>query len=263
MHIQVNNFSMAYSDIGQGPPMLFIHGYPLNRQIWASQSQELSAKSRILTPDLRGHGDSQAVAGPYTMDLLATDLATFLDSLKVKEPIILGGLSMGGYIAFAFYRKYPKKVRGLILTATRAAADSPEGKTARDQAAKTARQQGVAAIAQEMLPKLFAPKTLANNPQLVNEVQKIMEKTSLEGVLGDLAAMKDRPDSTPILSTIQAPTLIIHGEQDAIIPLQEAQAMQQAIPNACLHIIEEAGHLLNMENPAVFNQSVGQFLEQL
>jgi pimeloyl-ACP methyl ester carboxylesterase len=262
MQIQVNNFSMAYSDQGRGTPIVLLHGYPLNHHIFDPQLDELSQQARIITPDLRGHGGSQAVPGPYSMDLLAQDVAALLDQLRISEPVILGGLSMGGYVTFAFYRLYPERVKGLILTATRAAADTHQTREARHHAAETARRQGVAAIAQSMLPKLMSPHSMETRPELVESVQAIMNVTSLEGVLGDLAAMAARPDSTPTLPTIRVPTLVVHGAQDSLIPLSEAQAMQQAIPNAHLEVIAKAGHLPTLETPAIYNLALLQYLKQ-
>ena len=263
MQIQVNNFSMAYSDQGIGTPIVLLHGYPLNRHIFDPQLEALSQQARMITPDLRGHGNSQAVAGPYSMNLLAQDVAAVLDQLHISEPIILGGLSMGGYITFAFYRLFPERVKGLVLTATRAEADTPAAREARQQSAQNARSQGVSAITETMLPKLLAPNSLEQNPELVERVRSIMESTSLEGVLGDLAAMAARPDSTPTLPTIQVPTLVVHGGQDSLIPLAEAQTMQQAIPNAHLEVIAESGHLPTLEAPQAYNQVIRQFLKQL
>ncbi len=213
MQITVNGFSMAYSDLGQGPPLLFVHGFPLNRQLWQPQLEGLSDVARVIVPDLRGHGDSQAAPGPYSMDLFADDLNAFLDALGIQEKIVLCGLSMGGYVAFAFYRKYAQRLRGLILTATRAAADTPQGRDGRDQMMATAREKGVAAIAESMLPKLLAPQTYSTRPELVERARSITLGVSLEGVLGDLAALKNRPDSTPTLAQIDVPTLLLHGAE--------------------------------------------------
>jgi pimeloyl-ACP methyl ester carboxylesterase len=170
---------------------------------------------------------------------------------------------MGGYIAFAFCRKYAHRLRGLILTATRAAADTPEGLAARDQMMALARENGVAPIVETMLPKMLAPQTYQARPGLVEQVRIIMLRTSLEGVLGDLAALKSRPDSTPTLAQIAAPTLILHGAQDQLIPLKEAEAMRDAIPGARLVVIEQAGHLLGRENARMFNKAVKRFLDTL
>jgi pimeloyl-ACP methyl ester carboxylesterase len=259
---------MAYSESGKGQPLVFdqeqilvcVHGYPLNRGIWQPQVEGLADAARVLAPDLRGHGQSQPVAGPYSMDLFADDLAAFLDALGVAEPVILCGLSMGGYLAFAFFRRYPERLKGLVLTATRASADTPQGKINRDLAAEAARQDGVVAITQKMLPLILAPDTRDRQPELVERVREIMQSTSLEGVLGDLAALKERPDSTPDLSRINLPTLVVHGEQDQIIPYQEAHAMHDAIPGSLWELIPAAGHLPCLENPVAFNQALCSFI---
>jgi pimeloyl-ACP methyl ester carboxylesterase len=263
MQTTINNFAMAYTDTGQGPPLLFIHGYPLNRKLWQPQVEGLADTARILAPDLRGHGDSQAVPGPYSMELFADDLNAFLDALAITKPVIVCGLSMGGYVAFAFFRKYAARMAGLILTATRASADSIEARNARDQAAELARQKGISAIVEAMLPRLMSPKTYERQPELVARLREIMEHNSLEGIVGDLMGMKARPDSTPSLAQITIPTLILHGADDPIVPPGEARAMQAAIPGARLEMIPDAGHLPNLENPNAFNQAVRQFIKNL
>ena len=260
MRIKVRDFYMEHEDLGTRIPLLFIHGYPLNRTIWDAQVTELSDIARTLAPDLRGHGGSDPVPGPYPVDLLADDLREFLDAVRVTQPVVLCGLSMGGYVTFAFYRKYPERVASLILTATRAGADSPDGKANRDKAAATAKEKGVGAIVEATLPKMLSPKTYPARPDLVARVKAIMESTSLEGVLGDLAGLRDRPDSTPTLAQIDKPTLILHGADDQLIPSSEAEAMHAGIKGSQLKILPEAGHLLNMEQPEAFDEAVREFV---
>jgi 3-oxoadipate enol-lactonase len=254
---------MAYSDAGQGLPVLFVHGYPLNRALWQPQVEGLSEFARVIAPDLRGHGDSQAVPGPYSMELFAGDLNALLDALGIVQKIILCGLSMGGYVAFAFYRKYPQRLAGLVLTATRAAAYSPEARAGRDQAAAVAQEQGVPAIVEGMLPRLLSPKTYEKRPELVEKARSIMMHTSLEGILGDLAGLKNRSDSTPTLAQIHIPTLLLPGVDDRIVPLAEALAMHAGIAGSTLTAIPDAGHLPNLENPAAFNLALGEFLQRI
>ena len=263
MHISINNFSLAYDERGAGQSVLLIHGYPLSRRLWAPQVDVLSSSARIIAPDLRGHGDSDPVPGPYNVDMLADDCAALLDALGVTRPVVVCGLSMGGYVTFAFYRRHPQRVAGLVLAATRAAADSPEGKAARQKAMQTARESGPQAIAAGMLPKMFAPDIYQRQPELLETARAMMEGTSLNGVLGDLAALMERPDSTPTLSTIRVPTLVIHGDSDQIIPVSEAQGMAAAIPGARLAVLPNTGHLLNMEQPEKFNEAVQSFLRSL
>ncbi len=209
MNVPVNDVVLAVEDRGSGRPLLFIHGYPLSRRLWEPQIEGLADVAHIIAPDLRGHGDSQSTPGPYSMDLLAEDCHALLEAMSVNDPVVLCGLSMGGYVTFAFYRKYPERVAGLILAATRAGEDSPEGKANRDKAADLARQGGPGAIAESMLPKMLAPKTYNERPELVQSVREMMRSTSLEGILGDLMGMKSRPDSTPTLVQIDKRTLIL------------------------------------------------------
>jgi pimeloyl-ACP methyl ester carboxylesterase len=263
LNLPQRGFSMAYSEAGKGLPLVFIHGYPLNRHLWDAQLQGLADVARILVPDLRGHGESQAVPGPYSMDLFADDLAAFMDALGIRQKIVLCGLSMGGYIVFAFYRKYATRLAGMILTATRAAPDTPQARLARDQSAELARQQGVNAVVDGMLLKLLAPVTSQTRPELVEQVRRIMTANSLEGILGDLVALKERPDSTPTLAEIHIPTLLLPGAEDQIIPSQEAQAMHTAIRDSILEVIPAAGHLPNLENPEAFNATVRRFITNL
>jgi len=259
--MKINNYEMAYEDQGSGLPILFIHGYPLNRRLWQPQVEGLSGSARILAPDLRGHGDSETVKGPYSMDTLAGDCIALLDALEIHKPVIVCGLSMGGYIALALYRNYPERMRGLILAATRASADTPEGKANRDAAATQAKENGVDAVVDSMLPKMMSPKTYQQKPDLVQRVKQIMASTSLDGVLGDLMGMKERPDSRPTLGRISIPTLVIHGADDQIISAEETKQMQAQIQGAFLETVPAAGHLLNLEQPQIFNQAVRRFIQ--
>jgi pimeloyl-ACP methyl ester carboxylesterase len=263
MHIKLPTFSMAYDEDGIDNPIVFIHGYPLNRQIWEAQLRPVCDIARVLAPDLRGHGQSDSVPGPYTIETLADDIHHFLSALNVTQPVTLCGLSMGGYVAFAFYRKYKASVAALILTATRAGADSEEAKANRDKAAATAQAEGSKAIATSLLPKLLSPKTHDTKHNVVTQLREIMESASVETIVNDLAAIKNRPDSTPLLSEIDVPTLILHGEDDQLIPPKEAESMHAAIKASKLQLIHEAGHLLNMEQSRIFNDAVRNFLESL
>ena len=162
MELQVNGYRMNVRESGRGRPVLLIHGYPLNSRLWQPQLDSLTDVGRLIAPDLRGHGDSESVPGPYSMDQLADDCAALLDALEISEPVVVNGLSMGGYIAMAFARRYPARLAGLVLTATRSGTDTAAGKAGRDQAAQQAREQGVGSIVEGMLPKLLAPQNFAS-----------------------------------------------------------------------------------------------------
>ncbi len=257
-----NEFIISFEDSADRVPVLFIHGFPLNNTMWDFQVSGLADVARLITPDLRGHGLTEpTTTTPYTMELLATDCVNLLEFLGYKGPVVVAGLSMGGYVAFEICRRFPERVSGLILAATKATADTIEGKSARDESARVVLAEGVEAIASGMLPKLLAPKTYADDPDLVDFLQEMMHATSPEGMAGALAAMRDRPDSSPDLPGLLVPALVIHGEEDQLIPQDEAQAIAEAIPGAELAIIPDAGHMLNLEQPAVFNEIVRDFLE--
>ena len=194
------------------------------------------------------------------MDLLATDLHSLLDALGIQGRVVICGHSMGGYVAFAYYRKYPDRIRGMILTASRAAPDTPEGKAGRDALAQKVRVVGIEPIVGGMASKLLSPSNVVQKPELVTQVKDIMLKTSPEGMVGALMGMRDRPDSTPTLGLIQVPTLVIHGADDQIVPLDEARAVAAAFREARLEVIPGAGHLPNLERPEKYNHAVSSFL---
>jgi len=256
-------FALAYQDSCSGPTVLFIHGFPLNSSLWEPQMEDLNDTARLLAPDLRGYGLSPAGEGPYSMEMLAGDCMGLLDTLGVQPPIVLCGHSMGGYIAFEFYRRYPELVAGLVLVATRAAADTPEARENRDRAVEKVREEGPAALSTGMLPKLLAPDNYENDDKLVAFVREMIDSASVNGIVGALEAMKERPDSTPLLPEIDVPTLVIHGEEDTIVPLAEAERMAEAIPDAELVTIPNAGHLPNLEGALHFNESLWDYLETL
>jgi pimeloyl-ACP methyl ester carboxylesterase len=254
---------MAYEARGSGKPILFIHGFPLTRKMWEPQIEAFSGQMQVIAPDLRGHGETGATQGPYPMEMLADDCHALLEGLGVTGPVVLCGLSMGGYITLAFYRKYPERAAGLILAATRAGADSEEGKSNREKAASQALEKGVTTIIDGMLPKILAPQSYEDQPDLVERVREIMAQTSVEGVVGAQLGMKERPDSTSLLGQIRVPVLVVHGADDQIIPTGEAEAMHTAVPGSQLHILPASGHLLNLEQPEQFNRVLADFLASL
>src|SRR5260370_31433791 len=261
MRAQLSEIVLAYDASGSGRPLLLVHGYPLNRALWRPQVENLVDAARVIAPDLRGHGESNVPDQPYTVERLADDLAELLDELGLAEPVVVGGLAMGGYVALAFYGRHQARVAGLILAATGAGADSEAGKANRDKAIALAREKGVGAIAESMLPKMLAPETYQAHPELVEHARHIMAGTPLNGVIGDLTAMRDRSDSTELLGGILEPVLVIHGQEDQLIPPTEAEAAFARLPNARLALVPRAGHLVNLEQPEAFNAEVRTFLK--
>lgn len=258
MKTLVNGITLGYTDKGAGLPLVFLHAFPLNRTMWAPQEAALSPPFRVVAPDLRGHGESDAPLWHYSLDQAADDVRGLLDRLAIRQAVFVG-LSMGGYILFAFYRKYADRVKGLVLADTRAQPDTDEGKQARFEMAQIAYKQGRGAIADIMIPKLLSPATIRTRPDLVQCVREMIEGNQVSGIAGDLMAMAERPDSVPLLRRIACPVQIIVGELDVATPPAEAKLMAEHIPNARLAVIPGAAHLANLEQPESFNRIVRDF----
>lgn len=258
---QSGEYLMAFEDSCDRVPVLLIHGFPLSSSLWDFQVDDLADIARLIVPDLRGHGMSDPTPPPLNVGDYADDCARLLDHLGLEGPVVVAGLSMGGYVAFEFCRRFPERVGGLILASTRAGADSAAGKEGRDKAAGVAIAGGAAAITADMLPKLLAPAAYEAEPDLVEFVREMMLETSTDGIVGALSAMRDRPDSTPDLPALEIPTLILHGQDDQLIPVSEAEVMRDGIPGAELVIVPGAGHLPNLEQPDIFNEAMREFLE--
>jgi YbgC/YbaW family acyl-CoA thioester hydrolase len=257
--LMVHGVNLAVEVLGEGPAVLFVHGYPLDRTMWRAQMDGLKGFRRI-APDLRGMGQSDAPDLGYGMNIYAADLAALLDALDIQD-VVLCGLSMGGYIIFELLRTSRSRVRGLVLMDTRSTPDTPEARRARDAAAVTARERGAAAIAEAMLSKMLAPATLANNPDLVEQVRTTITRTPAAGIIGALSAMRDRPGSDSLLPTLAGiPTMVMVGEADTLTPPDDARAMAQAIPGARLEIVPGAGHLPPLEAPGEVTRRLREFL---
>jgi len=252
---------LAYSDEGTGRPVVLLHGFPLSRAMWHEQISGIGSSYRVIAPDLRGHGDSPAPDGVYTMDEMADDVVESLDELNIAEPTVLGGLSMGGYVAFSIMARYPERVRALILMDTRASADTPEVARDREASAKAVLDADSAhPVVAKMLPRLFGKATLEEHPERVEPLRALMEQSPPRGVAGALRGMALRPDRRPMLAQISVPTLVLVGEEDVITPPDEVKVLAGAIPNARLVVIPKAGHLAPYENPVAANRAILEFI---
>ncbi len=263
MRIQANGISLGYEEWGSGEALVLLHAFPCNRSMWAPQISALThgRHIRVITPDLRGFGESDAPDGPYLMDTLADDIAGLLDALQI-ETCALGGLSMGGYVAFAFYRKYAARVRALILADTRPQADTEERRSSREETAQLAEREGSRPVAERYLPQLLTAATLQDPTGTTARLRAMMEAATPTGIAGAMRGIALRPDSTDLLPKITCPTLILVGEEDTITPPADAQLMAERIPNAQLVTIPHAAHLSNLEQPEAFNRALVTFLEQ-
>jgi 3-oxoadipate enol-lactonase len=260
--VRVRGIEMAYDDVGSGPAVVLLHGYPFNRSMWREQVEALSASYRVIAPDLRGHGETTATNEPATMDEMARDVAALMDELDIRRAA-LGGLSMGGYVTLAFYRRFPLRVRALVLADTRPQADTEEARRNREQQARKALKEGMSGIAEVSLPKALAPATIKDRPKVVARVREMMLKTRPEGAAAALRGMAARVDQSDFLPSIFAPTLIIVGSLDELTPPKDAEFMRREIRGSRLEIIDGAAHVSNIENPAEFNRALRSFLDDL
>lgn len=252
---------LAYDDVGTGVPLLFIHGWPHNRTLWAAQLSGLPTQARCLAPDLRGFGGS-SVEPPYSIDQYADDLAAFLTMLGVERAVVCG-LSMGGYVALALLRRHRALLRGLILTSTRATADTPEDRDKRARLIEFVRDRGVEMLASRQLQAMVGETTFSSRPDVLEAFRQLMAGAPSAGVIGALEAMAGRPDSTSLLGDIDFPTLVVSGSEDTFTPPDELRALAAAIPRSRLEVIQGGGHVCSYERPAAFNHIVGEFLASL
>lgn len=259
--IDLGEFRLSFEDRGAGRVLLFVHGFPLDHTMWRHQIEEFSRGYRVLAPDLRGFGQSTLGDGEVTMRRYADDLATLLDRLEVKEPIVFCGLSMGGYIAWQFWQKYADRLAALVLCDTRAVADTPQAREGRAQLAEKVRAVGPQAAADAMLPKLFAPESGRRHPEWLQATREAILRNRPEGIIAALDGMAKRPDATEMLGGIAVPTLVIVGEHDAISPPAEMREIADRIPGAQFAIVKKAGHMSPLEEPAAFNEELARFLD--
>ncbi len=238
--ISINGINQAYTRHGKGTPLVLIHGFPLDSTSWNEIVPLLKDQFDILLPDLRGFGQSTTVDSQYTISDMADDVAGLLDHLGIEKAAITGH-SMGGYVALAFAKKYPNRVSGLGLISSQAAGDPPERKEGRYKTAADVAEKGVGVVVEAMTPKLSA------DARVQAFVRSVIEKQSKSGVIGALKAMAEREDLVSILSSFDFPVVLIHGDADALIPVDRAKEIKTAIPSAELVELEQAGHMPMME----------------
>lgn len=250
--VKVNGIELAYTRHGQGTPLVLLHGYPLDHHIWDDILPLLENTFDLIVPDLRGFGESTTVDTSYTLDDFAFDIISLLDHLGVKKTA-LAGHSMGGYISLAFARLFPDRVTGLALVASQTLADPPDRKEGRYKSAEDVKQNGIVGVVDTMTPK-FTP-----NEQLQAVARKIMERQQPAAYIGALKAMAERLDSTPLLGSMKYPVVVVHGDVDALIPIERAREVKAVLPHAHLVEILGAGHLPMMEA----NKQTAEALKQL
>ncbi len=252
---------LYYEVAGDGPAVVLLHPFPLNHNFWTPVAERLSTRYRLIIPDLRAHGDSEAGDGPATMDKMATDLAVLCREQNISKAFFAGA-SIGCYILFEFWRRYREHVAAFVLANTRAAAETSEGRANRLAIADKVLREGTPGFIDEMLPKLMSPATLDNRPDIVDAARTMMRKMSPQDIAAVQRGMADRPDSIPSLKTIDVPTLLITGEDDNI-PRAEFDLMRELIPTSELRVVPRAGHYAALEQPQEFAHILRSFFDNL
>jgi pimeloyl-ACP methyl ester carboxylesterase len=253
---------IVYRSLGDGPPVILLHPFPANHQLWLPVAEQLATRYRVILPDLRGHGDSGVGDGPATMDRHALDIDRVMDDAGVgRAPLI--GVSIGGYVLFEFWRKHRSRVAALGLFNTKAPADSPEARAGRLQAANDVLERGTEPFFETMIPRLLGKTTREMRPDLVDGALRMMRKMSPEDVAQVQRGMAARPDSVDTLKTINVPTLLVTGDEDILTGANEAELMRQHISGSHLRVISKAGHYSPLEQPAEAGRLLRQFLDTL
>ena len=258
--IRSDGARIVYRALGEGPPVILLHPFPVNHEFWLPVAESLATRYRVILPDMRGHGDSEVGEGPATMDKHAADISRVMDDAEVgRAPLI--GVSIGGYALFDFWRKYRGRVAALGLCNTKAPPDPPEARAARLHATNDVIERGTEPFFESMIPRLLGKSTREARPDLVEGVLRMMRKMSPEDVAQVQRGMAERPDSVDTLKTINVPTLVVTGDEDILTGVNEAELMRQHIPNSQLRVIPKAGHYSAWEQPVETAKLLREFLD--
>jgi 3-oxoadipate enol-lactonase len=262
MQVSSDDVQLYYETIGEGYPVVLLHPFPAHHGFWGHVAPKLGTRYQLVLPDLRGHGRSEAGSGAATMARQADDLLCVLEALKIPKAVFVG-VSIGGYILFEFWRRHRERVAALVLSNTRAEADTEQGRANRLKSVEDARVRGTAPFLDAQMEKLIGESTRRNRPDIVAKARAMMQMMTVAGFGAVQQGMAERSDSVPILHGINVPTLVIAGEEDTLTPLPNAKFMQEHIPSARLAVIPRSGHYAAMENPEEFARALRQFLEGL
>lgn len=250
MKATINGIQFGYEILGQqGLPIVLIHGFGLNRKIWIPVVSEYLRNHTVILPDVRGHGESEAPEGPYTMTLLAEDMVNLMAYLGYERALICGH-SMGGYITLAFADVFPQRMSGMGLITTRAEADTEEGREGRHESIEAVKKKGPIALAESLAPRL------TQDEDLICDMRAMLAETDPAGIIGSQKGMAERPDCRHLLPEITVPSLVVAGGEDQIIDLQSAKNMADALPDGDFVSIPEAGHLPMLETTAELGKAL-------
>lgn len=260
-HVKNNSdFVIAYDDIGAGAPIIFLHGFPFNKSMWESQYHSLKQSFRVIAPDIRGFGYSKDDSSELSIELFADDMIALMEELKL-EKVTICGLSMGGYIALNAIQRYPERFNALILCDTQCNSDTDEGKAKRYKSIEDIKANGITEFTEGFLKNVFHAETQSNKPELVAGLKNMMLSNSEHAFINGLKALAERKETCSKLDQIRVPTLIICGSDDSLTPVSKSQYLHEHIKDSQLRIIQNAGHISNMEQPEEFNKIIIDFLK--
>jgi pimeloyl-ACP methyl ester carboxylesterase len=260
--IKSGDAEISYWTLGDGPPVVLLHPFPVHHEFWMPVAQTLAARYRVILPDLRGHGESEVGEGPATMDKHAADIAHVMDDADIgRAPLV--GVSIGGYALFEFWRQHRGRAAALVLCNTKAPADNAEARAVRLQAANDVLERGTEPFFQKMIPRLLGKTTRDTRPDLVDGALQMMRKMSPEDVARVQCGMAARLDSVGTLKTINVPTLLVTGDEDILTGVNEAELMRQHISGSHIRVIGKAGHYSAWEQPEEAARILRQFLDAL
>lgn len=261
--IEVNNFNLSYDDVGEGRiPIIFLHGFPFDKSMWKEQCEFLKTTYRLIAFDIRGFGKSTDENTPLNMSLFADDLIQFMNKLEIDKAIICG-LSMGGFITLNAAKRYPERFEALILCDTQCIADTLEVKEKRIKAIAEIENNGVTNFNEGFVKSVFHEDSLENKKELVANLRSVVSANSQHIITQGLLALASRNETCSILNKINIPTLIICGREDKVTPLKESEFLKEHIEGSILKVIDNAGHVSNLEQPREFNECISEFLMNL
>lgn len=261
--IPVNNFNLSYDDVGEGStPVIFLHGFPFNKTMWESQLNFLKSSNRLIACDIRGFGKSTDEESALSIDLFGDDLIMFMDKLNIDKAIVCG-LSMGGFIALNAIKKFPSRFVAAILCDTQCIADTFEAKEKRYRIIDEIEADGVNKFNEGFIKKVFHKNSITNKRELVGQLRSVVFSNSPQIICQGLVALANRSETCSILSEITIPVLIICGREDEVTPLVQSEFMHKNINGSIMHVIDNAGHVSNLEQPHTFNKHLQDFLTGL
>jgi 3-oxoadipate enol-lactonase len=261
MRVKSGDVEIFYEALGSGPALVLLHAFPASHRMWLPVAEMLTARFRVIVPDLRAHGESGVGDGPATMEQHAHDVLAVCRDAGV-ERAIFGGVSIGGYVLFEFVRRYRERVAALILSDTRAPADSDDTRAARFKSIEDVRRLGPEPFIETSLNRILGETTRTNRRDLVERVRAMGSNMTTQRIAAIQQGMAERPDSTSMLPTLQVPALLLFGEEDVVTPRADAELLAREIPRSTFHVVPRAGHLAVFERHEECGRLIRQFAEQ-